>query len=308
MISEEAPMAPNTYSVSLGYRQRRVRLAWLAFLFCLSLSGCVRLGTEFQARDLPPGAPAPEDILHDLAANDAAIHTFRATGVFTLKSPELTATQLLRESAISFRTPSDLMVIGRKYGKQVFRLTCIGPEFIIEFPTEKQYYYRAEGERLEGLADTVSPVDIAREMFLPEIWSDLDPRQVRLTGFDPARGIASMEVLSAGLRRRPRRRLLLEGVPWVVRRSELLDRNGQVIATTVKDAYHEQGGVRFPTQVESAFPAQDALMRFDMRELFLNTALDDTQFDIGARTRFVAERRYEPMESPEPVKKKKRRR
>ncbi len=274
---------------------------------CMVVGGCVRLGEEYQPRDLPPGAPTPEMILQDLAANDAAIHTFRATGTFTLKSPELTATQLLRESAIHFRTPTDLLVIGRKYGKQVFRLTCVGPQFIIEFPTERQYYYRPEGERVEGVDDAVSPADIAREMFLPEVWSELDPRQARITAFDPERGAAAMEVLSGGLRRRPRRRLLLEGVPWIVRRSELLDRDGRIVAVTRKDAYHEQGGVRFPTQVESVFPGQDALMRFDMRELFLNTPIDDAQFDIASRTRFVAERRYQPMDAPEPEKKKRRR-
>lgn len=274
---------------------------------CMVVCGCVRLGEEYRPRDLPAGGPTPEMILQDLAANDAAIHTFRATGTFTLKSPELTATQLLRESAIYFRTPTDLLVIGRKYGKQVFRLTCAGPQFIIEFPTEKEYYFRPQGERVEGVEGAVSPADIAREMFLPEVWSELDPRQARITAFDPEHGTAAMEILSGGLRRRPRRRLLLEGVPWIVRRSELLDREGRIVAITSKDAYHEQDGVRFPTQVESVFFVQDAFMRFDMRELFLNTPIDDTQFDILSRLRFVAGRRYQPIGSPEPEKKNRRR-
>ncbi len=271
------------------------RIVYFAAL-CLAIAGCTRLGTRLERHALPAGAPAVEAILADLAANDAAIGNFRATGTFVLKSPELTATQQLRESSIQFRRPSDLHVIGRKYAKTVFRLTCVGTKFLVAFPTEKQYYYSAKGEKVKGVPANVSPADIAQEMFLPEVWAKLSPRQVRMIDFDASRQTATLEILSSGLRKRPHRRLVVEGTPWVVRRSELLARDGSVLAVTLKDEYHEQEGLRFPARVESTFPGQDALMRFEMRKEFLNTELEADAFDLERQYSEVREKGYERVE------------
>ena len=269
-------------------------------VLCLCLAGCTHLGNRMERRVLPAGAPSVQTILKDLAANDAAIANFRATGTFVLKSPELTATQQLRESSIQFRRPSDLHVTGRKYAKTVFRLTCTGPKFLVEFPTEKQYYYSPKGERVKGIPASVSPADIAQEMFLPEVWSEISPKHVEITDYNETHQTATLEILSGGLRKRPHRRLLVEGTPWVVRRSELLGRDGSVLAVTTKDDYHEQDGIRFPARVESTFPGQDALMRFEMRKVFLNTDLDMDGFDIERQHVEVREKGYEKVEpSPE---------
>lgn len=237
-----------------------------------------------------------ETILADLAANDAAIHNFKAAGSFTLKSPELAATQLLRESSIQFRRPGGLYVVGRKYATAVFRLTCTGPAFLIEFPTEKQYYFSPKGEHVEGISKTVSPSDIAQEMLLPEAWTELSARQVRLLEFNEAKQTAVLEIRTGALRKRPHRRLGVEGVPWVIRRSELYDKFGNLLAVTTKDNYHELDGIRFPAEVECVFPSQDALMRFDMRKIFLNTDLDDALFRIEEHAAELRDKGYEKLE------------
>ena len=75
-----------------------------------------------------------------------------------------------------------------------------------------------------------------------------------ITDYDPGKQTATLEIFTSGLRKRPHRRLFVEGTPWVVRRSELLARDGSVLAVTTKDEYHEMEGIRFPTRVESTFP------------------------------------------------------
>ena len=44
-------------------------------------------------------------------------------------------------------------------GSTVVRLTAVGSEFLMEFPTEKEYYYRFEGEQVAAVEFSVSPVD-----------------------------------------------------------------------------------------------------------------------------------------------------
>ena len=268
----------------------------LIVIVCLSLGACTRLGGHMERRALPSGAPAVETILADLAANDKATRNFRATGTFVLKSPDLASTQLLRESSIQFRPPSSLYVVGRKYASTVFRLTTAGEKFLIEMPTEKQYCYSSKGERIKGVSVDVSPSAIAKELFLPEEWTELSLKHVSITDYDPARQTATLEIATTGIRKRPHRRVMVEGTPWIVRRSELLDRDGSVLAVTTKDEYHEMDGIRFPTKVESTFPGQDALMRFEMRKVFLNTQLDEAAFDIDTHLRDVQDKGYERIE------------
>ena len=59
------------------------------------------------------------------AKNEAAIRGFAATGKVVVQLPELEAGHVLGGSAITYRSPSDLHVVGRKYGKVVARLTAL---------------------------------------------------------------------------------------------------------------------------------------------------------------------------------------
>lgn len=55
----------------------------------LALAGCARLGDPLNHELLPPNAPTVGGILDSLAANEAGIASFRATGTVVLQSPEL---------------------------------------------------------------------------------------------------------------------------------------------------------------------------------------------------------------------------
>lgn len=256
-----------------------------AALALVVLSGCVsHLGARIEHAPLPPGAPNPEEIMAELAANDSAVQSFRAKGTFTVESPDLSGAKTFRNGSISFRRPASLSVLGRNdLGMAAFRLTCVGSEFLIEFPASKdEPYYRLEGERFADVPFSVSPSDIAREMFLPESWGELRAREYRLVAFDALKQEATIEI---GPKRQPRRRVVVRGPEWVVMRSERLDDDGNVIALCTKGDYRLFEGMRFPAAVEACFPNEATRMTFEMRTIRLNGELKDDDFDIRARAR-----------------------
>jgi hypothetical protein len=272
-------------------------------LFICCGMGCASLGTRLTHAPLPPGAPEVETVLADLARNDEAVQSFKARGTFTLKTPELETIYLLHQSDISFKRPDYLYVVGRKYAATVLRLTCSGPEFLIELPTERQYYYRAEGEQFAGVSFRISPVDILREAFLPEDWSRLSSRQVRMTAYDAGTQTADLEIYASPRTGTPRRRLTVQGAPWVVLHSQLLDEDGKVVAETAKSEYQvTPEGVRFPARVESAFPHENAFMHFNMRKFDLNAPLDSLNRDIRGRAAALGREGYAEVEPRQSLK------
>lgn len=278
----------------------------VAILSCIAVaSGCTRLGSRVTQGMLPAGAPSVASVLSDLAANDRATVNFKAKGAFTLASPDLTAVKSFDDGFIAFRRPADLCVIGRKYlGAAVFRLTCVESEFLIEFPAtpEEQPYYRLRGEQFASVPFSVSPSDIAREMFLPEDWSALHPDQVRMTSYDEATHTATLTI---GPAKAPRRVVVVAGPPWVVTRSERIDKAGKTLALTAKDAYCDVDGVRFATKVEVEFPLEQTRMTLSLRKIWPNTELDGELFDIKARARIAG---VDVKKAPEatPLDKRKR--
>jgi len=264
---------------------------------CLTLAGCAHLGPRFEQGRAPEGAPSVAAILDGLAENEAHIEHFLAKGKFFLKTPELDAGYSLPQSSIAFRRPADLFVEGRRYTVPALRLTCSEEAFLIELPTEKQYYHRSRGETLPGVSFSVTPLDVAQEMFLPEGWDTLPPNRVRIEQFDAKENTAVLVVLSKGLRKQPVRRLWVQGVPWVVTRNERLDpKSGARVAETTKSEYRVQDGVRFPSIIESSFPEQNAQMRLELRSFDLTRTPEDAEFDIGAKLKDLRARDYQEVE------------
>lgn len=276
-------------------------LPWLgyALLPLFAMSGCVHLGEQFQPQPLPAGAPTVQAILQDLAANDEGIASFLATGAFTLKSPRIDTVYRLSESRIVYQRPDRLHVLGRKYGRAGLRLASVGSAFLLEFPTEKTFYFRPEGEHFESVDFSVSPVDIAREAFLPEVWSQLEPRQVQLLSYDAAEQRAVLSISGAGRRGQPYRRVVVRGAPWIVETSELYDSGGRMLALTEKSGYHALDGFRFPAEVSLTFPGEEAFMTFSMRRIELNTPADPALFAVDARADVLLSDGYRAIEPEE---------
>lgn len=268
----------------------RLRLALSCVLIPVlswTLAGCASLGEGVESASLPEGAPSAIEILQDLAANDQQIENFRGAGTFILESPEFDAIKKFR-GRIMFRRPADLYIQGnhRVTNVPLFKLTCVGEEFLMEFPGSRdQSFYQLAGENFEDVPFSVSPSDIAREMFLPEAWGELGRKDARVVGFDPERNVAT---LSIGPRAAPRRRIEVtrlnpERPRWVVVRNLRLSEAGRVLADTRLDDYSAIDLAMFPTKIDAWFPSEATRMTFTMRNIRLNTDLSEEHFDIHAR-------------------------
>lgn len=218
---------------------------------------------------LPPGTPDARDILHDLAANDARIRTFyEANTVLTLVSSKLKAKQVVH-AEVAFERPDKLYIVGRQraFRTVAFRLVSVGPEYAVEVPRDREFFFSREGERIKGVPFAVSPSEIARELFLPEDWERIDAEMARVTAYDPATGQAT---LLLGPHRRPARRIEVgrpdAGAPWVVFKSERLDARGRVYARSVRTAYGVWDGLWFPRSIVADFPGQQTQVRIEQMD------------------------------------------
>ena len=269
-------------------RSRPSPVAYPLVMLALSatLYGCAGLGQRVDLAPLPEGAPTVTEILHDLA-DVARIENFRGAATFTIESPEFDAIKKFR-GIIRFQRPTKLFVQGnhRITNIPLFKLTCVGAEFLMEFPgSQDQSFYQLEGERYDDVPFSVSPSDIVREMFLPEEWDEIGRKDARVIAFDPEKNIAT---LSIGPSAAPRRwievaRIDPENPTWVVVRNVRLDETGRVIAETRLAGYNAIGTAMFPTEIDAWFPTEATRMTFKMRNIRLNTDLPPDTFDLRTR-------------------------
>lgn len=257
-------------------------------LTLLVAGGCATLGERISDGGSVAGVPDVKEILERLAANEAALISFRATGTVVLQLPEVEATQISRESVIFFHQPDDLHVIGRRYGTRFVELTYSRDAFLIEFPTRRQFCYRPAGEQFASLTSA----DIAREMLQPELWRTLPLDRAILRAYDPATQTALIEVFGDQPDGPPERIVKVQGEPWVVLENRLLDADGTPVAITTKSDYHEMDGVFYPTRMESVFPQEGAWMRFQMRNMTVNQPLEEALFDIPGRVHHLQRRGF----------------
>lgn len=271
-------------SASLHGPSHPNRHAWILAIALLAsgvlLQGCTPLTEPLERGQPARSAPTVKEILADLAENDAALRTIHANGTVTLKSPDSEAVRQSKSSRVFFRRPQDLYIEGRKMGSILFRLRCRGSEFLIDFPaTRDEPYYRVEGEQFRSVDFSVSPADIAREMFLPEAWAEVKRKDVRLTSYDAG---AQRAILLLGPEDRPRRVMHVVGPPWVVTYSERLDEAGVAVAVTHSTDHVVKDGVRFPSHIETEFPGEETWIKFDVRDFWPNTVIPEDRFDIKA--------------------------
>jgi hypothetical protein len=242
------------------------------------LAGCGTLGNRLNQRDLPPGAPEVTAVLEDLAENDTLLNTLDARGRFIVESPDLREGKLSCAAHIWYRRPTDLNVIGTHQltGLQVFKLTCLGSEFLLQLPTEKKCYYFLNDMPVEDTQFSVSPSDVAKEMFLAESWAEIKPNQLTIEAYDDSTGVLTIAV---GSRRSPRRRIELSGPPWRVIKNTRLEKDAIVSETTMSE-YYEKDGVRFPTEVDCWFPSRQSRMTFKVRDPKINPEFNNDPFVI----------------------------
>ncbi len=273
-------------------------LAAGGFSGCATTGGAPAVSSEVapQPEVSPQAEGLAERILQQLAANDAAIENFRASGKFMLKSPELQDVQVLRQSSIRFRRPAELHVVGRKYSKAVFSLTCAGEGFLIVMPTESRYFASEGATRFDGLSRSVSPRDIANEMFFPEDWGKLNPKSVVLADLNDAGDRAVLHVFDSRRRDSLRRKVTVQGPRWHVVENARFDGGPEPVAVTTLGNYREEAGVWFATMIESRFPSENAYMQFDASTFAINDKIEPADFDLEAQLEEVRVKGFKPWE------------
>lgn len=258
------------------WRPRALRVLVPVCLAAAVLTGCGRLGDRLVRRALPEGAPREKQIVRELAANQAKLESLRAAGSCVVASPEFAAKKRFR-GVVAWLRPERFHITGRRMAVPVFELAVSGRDYLLE--TEQERFYRL-GEAASGTRPfSVHPADLLNEIFFPEDWRSLSLwREVRLVDYLPDEGVAVLEIGHAG---HPRRRLHLEGAPWVVRRNVRLDEEGGVLAETVMEDYRVVNGVRFPGRVACVFPREETSLDVDFDRIEINLPLDRGLFEIN---------------------------
>ena len=258
------------------------------FSLCL-LAGCARLGERVDVAESSEDLPEIEQILADLVENDAAVSNMKASGVFKIESPKLESRKKFRGRLV-FQRPDRLYVEGSKLAGAVvvFKMVCVGPEFLMEFPGEKeQNFYALEGAEFEDVDFSVSPTDIVREMFLPEDWAKIKKRSLRMVAYDPKENRVTLELRQRWKLRRTLEVQLLgqEDPRWVITRHERSDSHGRELAATELTKYNQLEQALFPEGVDAYFQTEGTRMTFTLKNIRLNSDMSASIFDIQTRAR-----------------------
>lgn len=258
----------------------------ICLALCL-LVGCARKGdrVDFKGSGVTP--PEIATILADLAQNDATMRSMKAKGVFKLSSPKLENPKKFR-GRLLFERPDRLYVEGSKLGGAivVFKLVCVGSEFLMEFPSDQdQNFYAINGSEFDTVAFSVSPVDIVHEMFLPEAWAKVKKRSVHLIAYNEQENRVTLELRQRGRVRRvvELQQVQAESPQWVITRHVRYDTDGRALAITELTRYSLIEGALFPEGVDAFFPTEDTRMTFSLKDIRLNTTMAPATFDIQAR-------------------------
>ncbi len=273
------------------------------FLSFLPLGGlsCARWGTAFERTTLQGNDPQLDEILNDLSKNDQSIQTMKGRGTFTLKTPQLDTIYQLHQSDISFRMPDYLYVIGRKYAATVLRMTCLKDEVLIELPTERQFYYQRGGEFFESSDTRVTPLDIFRETFFPEIWDKLPRSRVVLKSYDSEHQQAIIEIYGDKQHKKLLRRIEVQGIPWVLISSERYSKETNLIARSVRKNYKvTPEGIRFPETIHCEFPQEQAFMTIKLSRCSINVSIEAPKTVLSQQKEKLLRSGYVPVDIETP--------
>lgn len=262
-------------------RRLDARRAWRHMLAPVVLGlavGCQTGPGERVPAPAPEGAPTAEAILTDLATGSDGLVSLYAKGLGIVESPEFDGRRAFY-AKVAFERPDKLFIEGRHRpsNRLIFLLKSVGSEYLVTLPTQNEHWHRLEGERYESVPFSVSPSDIAREMFLPEEWRSLRPADLEIRRYDAENSTAEVDIV--GRRDQVRRRLTVAGPPWRVVASDRIE-DGRAIAKTRLAEYRTVEGLFLPMRVATEFPYESTGITFELREIEPNVELPDDTFHI----------------------------
>ena len=250
-----------------------------ALVAALMLIGCMSDGHRLRFLPWLVRTPSVARIAESLGTNDAQIESLRIKAACTIVMPDMDQRLSVR---IEFRRPDRLRVGGWQFPipTKVIALRCIGNSFIYEDHWSDETYAATEGIEFASLPFRLSPSDVISEILFPVDWKSLDPADVRTADFDRRSGVVTLLVDEA---RGTVRKVKVQGPPWVVVRTDLLDKDGRIMAETILGEYREVKGVRIPGKIEARLPGENTALTLAVTGIDLNPELDDDRFVISPK-------------------------
>ncbi len=226
-----------------------------------------------------------ERAIATLAARQNALKNLKARVKFTIESPDLEKRQRFRGN-IAVEMPDKLRLVSSgAFGRKLFDLISVGKSFLLYFPSERKVFFEKEGVEVESLPFSVSPSDIAGELFLPEDWEHIDLDSVRLVS-------AGGQRMTIDIRSEDRRKRELWVVPprWWLVRDELYGEDGTLRAVTVLERYRQVRGIWLPTHLEVHYPMRQTRIVMRLSNIEVNTQLNPRLFVFPEKLLAMAQR------------------
>jgi outer membrane lipoprotein-sorting protein len=255
-----------------------------AVVGCALFLGCSRLALRlpitrvFKEEDV-------EQAINALGTRQDALKNFKARVKFTIESPDLKRSQRFSGN-IAVEMPDKLRLVSTgPFGRKLFDLISVEKSFLLHLPSEQKVFFEKEGVEVESLPFSVSPSDIARELFVPEDWGSTDLDDVRLMSQRGRR--MSLEMCPDG---RVERELLVQPPKWLLVRNELYAEDGALRAVTVLGRYRQLEGIWLPTHLEAHYPLRDTRLVMRISKVEVNTQLNPKLFVFPKRLLAIARR------------------
>jgi len=209
-------------------------------------------------------------LIDNVARRESGIHRLQARSRFTLDSPDLDGRVTMR-GFTAFEAPDKLRVQGYgALGIDAFDLICAGRSFMLHVPSQDRTFFEREGLDVNGVPFTVSPADIAVELFRPIDWSAVEPTDIRVVLKDA--DTAMFECTCDDVKR-----VIAVDARWHVLRRERYD-SGRLTCTTFLGGYTDIEGIPFPRRIELLYPAERTYFDMQLSRIRLNPDLNPELF------------------------------
>lgn len=256
---------------------------FLAGVLTVLACGCATFSRPRRIPEVtPPDADDAliEEILRTFAERDAALHNFKTKVRFKLESPDLEKAESLPGS-MAFERPDKLRLQAHRtiLGIDAFDLISRGKEFYLSVPREKKVFYEKEGVAVEGMPFSVSPVDIVRELFVPEEWASVPAARVRILSRS-----ADETTMGVYYNFRLKRKMVVTLDRYSIVRSERYGDDGSLLAVSELDRYEERDGQWLPMRLSISYPRDATSLTLTLDNLAANRDLNPQMFKFPWQT------------------------
>ncbi|MCD6287503.1 MAG: DUF4292 domain-containing protein [Candidatus Hydrogenedentes bacterium] len=246
---------------------------WTISLLLVLSAGCATVRRQHPVAGFPSSNRALADMfITRVVARESSLRNIRSRAKISLESPDLDRRVTFR-GFMAFATPDRLRVQGHSVlGIDACDLISNDGAFYLSIPSQKKVFYQREGVAVDGMAFSVSPSDIVREIFIPFGSVEIRTRNLRIV--NRTADTASIEYTSGSVRR----------VVTVDRQWRVLNRarydDGMLTCTVAMTDYELIDGILFPRHIEAIYPARKTSITMDLDGVEINRNLDPKLFEM----------------------------